>query len=57
MAQLVEHGACNVRVVGTIPTGDQYENVCTHYCKFLWVRVSAKLAKLKENVRREAVLQ
>ncbi|KAK6322226.1 hypothetical protein J4Q44_G00070180 [Coregonus suidteri] len=30
VAQLVEHGACNARVVGSFPTGRQYENVCTH---------------------------
>ena len=24
MAQLAEHGTCNTRVVGSIPTGDQY---------------------------------
>ena len=27
VAQLVEHGACNARVVGLIPTGHQQENV------------------------------
>ena len=31
---LVEHGASNARVVGSIPMGDQYDNVCTHYCKY-----------------------
>ena len=24
---LVEHGTCNTRVVGSIPTGDQYEQI------------------------------
>jgi hypothetical protein len=27
--------------------GDQYENVCTHYCKFLWIQVYAKWLKSK----------
>ena len=27
VAQLVEHGACNAKIVGSIPTGNQYENV------------------------------
>lgn len=27
---LVERGARNARVVGLIPTGDQYENACMH---------------------------
>ena len=33
VAPLVEHGACSARVVGLIPTGDQYkENIlCTKY--------------------------
>ncbi|KAK6304131.1 hypothetical protein J4Q44_G00247170 [Coregonus suidteri] len=30
VAQLVEHGTCNAKVVGSFPTGGQYENVCTH---------------------------
>ena len=42
-AQLVERGACNARVVGSIPTGDQYENVCIHYFKSLWMRAPAKM--------------
>ena len=25
--RVAEHGACNVRVVGSIPTGDQYEKI------------------------------
>ena len=29
MDQLVEHGACNARVVGSIPTGGQYGEVYT----------------------------
>ena len=33
---------CNARVVGSIPTVDQYENVCTHYCKSLCISASAK---------------
>ena len=45
VAQLVEHGVFNARVVGSIPIGEQYENICTHYCKLLWIRVSAKLLK------------
>ena len=43
MAQLVDHGACNARVVGLIPMGYQYEKVkslCTHYCKALWYGAS-----------------
>ena len=47
MAQLVEHGTSNARVMGSIPTGDQYENVCTHYGKSLWIRASAQLIKCK----------
>ena len=42
VAKLVEDGICNVRVVGSIPMGDQYENVCTHYCKLLWIRGSTE---------------
>ena len=42
---LVEHGACNDRVVGLIPMVDLYENVCTHCCKLLWMRVSADWLK------------
>jgi hypothetical protein len=42
VAQLVEHGACNNRVVSLIPMEDQYNNVCTHYCTLLSIRVSAK---------------
>ena len=42
-AQLVEHGACNARIVDSIPTGDQWVHVSTHYCKYLWIRVSLKL--------------
>lgn len=32
------------RAVGSISTGggDKYEYVCTHYCKFLWIRESNK---------------
>ena len=36
MPQLVEHGPCNARVVGLIPTGGHYENVCAHYIKQLF---------------------
>lgn len=42
VARLVEHGAGNARVVGLNPMGDQYDNVCTHNCKLLWIRVSTK---------------
>ena len=42
VAQLVEHGGCYTRVVGSIPKGGQYENVFTHSCKSLWIRASAK---------------
>ena len=38
VAQLVELSACTTRVVGLIPTGEQYENVCTHS----WIRGSTK---------------
>lgn len=38
VAQLVDHGACNAKVVGSVPTG---ENVCMHYWKPLWIKVSA----------------
>lgn len=37
VAQLVDHGACNGRVVGLSPTGYQYENVCSYYCELLWL--------------------
>jgi hypothetical protein len=30
-SSLVEHGACDARVVCLIPVGDQYDNVFTHY--------------------------
>ena len=46
VAQLVEHGACNSRVVGLIPTGTQYgdfkkyEHVCTHYCMLLSIQMT-----------------
>lgn len=33
VAQFVEHGGCNTRVVGSIAKGDQYENVWTQNCK------------------------
>jgi hypothetical protein len=29
-------------VVGSIPTEVQYENVCTHYCKLLWISLKWK---------------
>ena len=38
VAQLIEDGACNAKVVGLILIGDQYENVCPHYCKSLWIK-------------------
>ena len=38
VAQLIEHGVCNARVVGLIPTGGQYKKIC----KSLWIRASAK---------------
>ena len=31
VAQLVEHGACDARVVGAIPIGDQYEKSMNMY--------------------------
>ena len=35
----------------SFPTGGTYENGCTHYCKLLWIRMSAKWLKfLSENV-------
>ena len=40
--QLVEHGTFNTRVVGSIPTGDQDENVFTLYCMLFWIRESGK---------------
>ena len=42
MAQLAEHGAYNTRVVGSIPMGDQYEKVCIHYYKSLWIMSLSK---------------
>lgn len=42
VAQLVEHGACNTRVVGLIPGTTHMQNVCMHDCKSLWIEVSAK---------------
>ena len=31
MAQFVEHCACNVSVMGSIPTVAHYANICFHY--------------------------
>ena len=42
VAQLVEHGACNARVVGLIPGTTHTKNVCTRDCKSLWIKASAK---------------
>ena len=50
VAQLIEHGACNTRAVGSTPMGNQYKNVWTHYSKSLWIRASAKWLKCKINI-------
>ena len=42
VAQLAKHGTCNARVVGSIPMGEQYKNVCIHNCNLHWIRALAK---------------
>lgn len=49
--QLEEHGSCNTSVVGSISTGDQDENVFTHYCMLLWIRESGKLCQISEHLQ------
>lgn len=43
VAHLVEHGVCNTRVVGLLPTGDQHEKSKKMYA--LWIKVSSKWLK------------
>lgn len=42
MAQLVEHGTCNSRILGSIPRATHMKNVCIHNYKLLWIKVSAQ---------------
>ena len=40
--KLVEHGACNARIVGSIPGTIRTLNVCSQDCKLLSMKASAK---------------
>ena len=42
VAQLLEHGTCSARIVGSIPGATRTLNVCTHDGKSLWIKASAK---------------
>jgi hypothetical protein len=39
---LVDHRACNTRVVGLIPRNTDMSNVCAHDLMSLWMKASAK---------------
>lgn len=41
MSQLVERGACDTMVMGSIPTGDRYGEKVHKRIKSLWRRASA----------------